>query len=42
MPLRFGIGQDGTFVYAEVRARYTPRPDPEKLLAVLDRIATKV
>ena len=35
MPGRFGIGQDGTVLYAEVNPDYTQRPEPEDLLPAL-------
>ena len=36
MPARYVIGRDGIIAYAEVNPDYTQRPDPSKLLPVLD------
>jgi peroxiredoxin len=37
MPGRFVIAQDGTILYPEVNPDYTRRPDPEELLAALEK-----
>lgn len=42
MPARYVIGQDGTVLYAEINPDYTHRPDPEDMLPVLERAASRV
>jgi peroxiredoxin len=39
MPGRYVIGQDGTILYSEVNPDYTRRPEPEDMVAVLQRAA---
>lgn len=41
MPGRFVVGQDGIILYAEVNPDYTRRPEPEDMLPVLRRAATR-
>nr|WP_272931079.1 peroxiredoxin-like family protein [Acetobacter indonesiensis] len=37
MPGRFIVGQDGVILYAEVNPDYTRRPEPEDMLAILQK-----
>jgi peroxiredoxin len=37
MPARYVIGQDGAILYSEVNPDYTHRPEPEDMIAVLQR-----
>jgi peroxiredoxin len=37
MPARYVIGQDGAILYSEVNPDYTHRPEPEEMIAVLQR-----
>src|SRR3984893_15165720 len=39
MPARYVIGQDGVILYSEVNPDYPRRPDPEDMIAVLQRAA---